>query len=250
MKPTALATALSTSVLLALLSASARLAVPPLILLRQGQGLHAAKEYSRAVETYIQLADLRADWSEPHTLMGEIYVQQGRWEEAYAEFCLARQIEPRDVKTLYGLGQVAHHGGETGEAARLWSSALSLDRSETQVRCSLARLYMEASRLDLAQQHLRRILLLERQHQEARYLLGLMAAADAPSLAVEHLQVAVQGDDQQVSSKSQAILDLLAEDGTERSQASPVGRLALVYLAQGFPNLAVDRGAAEAGRWG
>ncbi|HEM61464.1 MAG TPA: tetratricopeptide repeat protein, partial [Chloroflexi bacterium] len=240
MKLTVLATALSTSVLLALCSASARISVPPLILLRQGQALQTAKEYSKALENYGQLADLRGDWSEPHTLMGEIYVQQGRWEEAYAEFSLAREIEPRDPRALYGLGQVAHYGGETGKAALLWTSALSLDPTDTQVRCSLARLYMETSRLDLAQQHLRRILLSEGQHQEAHYLLGLVAAADAPFSAVRHLQTAVQGEDQQLSSKARSILDLLAEDGTEESQAGPIGRLALASLEQGFPNLAVE----------
>jgi tetratricopeptide (TPR) repeat protein len=233
-----LARVLSVCGALVLLSAAARLTVPSLVLVRQAVQLQAAKEYGAAVELYRRLAALRPKSSEPHSAIGEMFTAQGRWSEAEAELLVARQLDPTDAQALYGLGLVAHHRGDDKAAEDLWNEAARIDRFDTDARCSLARLHIAASRFELAERELKRVVVLRREHQEANYLLGLLAAPDSPSLAATYVTIALQGEDSELSGDAQEVLDLLAI-GTPISESEWSGRLAMAYLKQGLPTLAV-----------
>jgi tetratricopeptide (TPR) repeat protein len=238
MKFYVLGRALSVCVVLVLLTSVARLTVPPMLMLRQARGLQAAKEYGESVETYRRLAALRPKWSEPHSAIGEIFSAQGRWSEAEAEFSVARRLQPSDARAVYGLGLVAHSQGDEKTAADLWTVSVALDPFDTRARCSLARLHIEASYFELAQRELQRVLVLEGDHQEANYLLGLLVAADSDALAAEYLRIAVQGENPALSTDAQEVLNLV-DTGTQRSEADRQGPLAMAYLRKGLPSLAV-----------
>ncbi len=231
----------SLAALLALLSASARDAVPPHLMLHQGGQLGAAKEYGKALEVYAKLTALRPTSPVPHILMGDIYAAQGRWNESHHEFALAQQLDPASPQALSGLAQVARKRNETGTAIQLWSQALALEPCNTGARCGLAHVYAELSRFDLAEQHLRRAILCDHHDQEAQYLLGLITASHSPPQAIEHLEIAAKGDDPRLATNAREMLHLLADRSTAADEAYAAARLAQAFLRYDLPGLAIGQ---------
>ncbi len=241
MKVSLLVRILLVSATLAVFSASARIVVPPPLMLRQGEQLQAGRQYGRALQVYTSLAELRPTLAAPHTHLGEIYAAQSRWDEARGEFALARQLDPSSAQPLCGLAQVAYRGHEATTAVQQWKRALALEPCNTQALCGLGQVYTDWSRFDLAEQHLRRAILCDRQHQEARYLLGLIAANDGDLRAIDHLEIAAEGDDPRLARKATEMLQVLTKVATEDNETYAAGCLARAFLRYDLPSLAIEQ---------
>jgi tetratricopeptide (TPR) repeat protein len=226
---------------LVVLSATARTNVMPLLMLRQAQQCRADKEHSQAIDLYADLIALRPDWADPHIALGEIYVAQGRWDEAENEFRMARNLDGQAVRALSGLADVAYHQGDAQRAIQLWHRTVALGRGHTEAHYKLAEAYLASSDVATAEQELQRLVLHESDHQGAHYLLGLILAPEQRSLAAEHLGLAAGGAEPTMANRAQEMLDILTEmdpgqDGTNQS-----ARLADAYLRYEVPGLALEQ---------
>jgi tetratricopeptide (TPR) repeat protein len=79
-----------------------------------------------------------------HKQLGRVFQQQGRAEEAIAEFDAELRLAPADFLSLDALGDLHQAGGRTDLAVRMWEAAM------------LARPESEPTALKLARAHVAR----------------------------------------------------------------------------------------------
>jgi tetratricopeptide (TPR) repeat protein len=227
--------------ILALSSAAARTDVAPRLLLRQGDFHRAQKEYSLAIQHYDELAALRPRSSVPHVRLGEIYLAQGRWDEARLHFTQAKELDERDARALAGLAQVAHAQGDEWAAVGLWRAALAVNPRDLETHYRLGQAYLGLSAFAAAEDELQRVVVRDGDDQRARYRLGLLCAGEEPALAVEHLTVAASGADQIVAMNARDMLDVLTEIGAGDDAPRDAALLAHAYLRLDEPTLALSQ---------
>lgn len=239
MKKGALARAVLSSLVIALLVGLARGHVESTLLMRQGDQYRSAKEYTRAISIYKQLVVLRPQWVLPHLRLGQVYLLQGRWDEAEEEFLRAWELDEREEEALLGLGLVAYQAGDIEGAIDHWRAAAALDPRNVEAHYRLGRAYLDRSQFGLAERELESALIHDRNHQEAHYYLGLLLAAEDASLASEHLSLAGAGEDAQLSERAQEMLLLLQELTTSEDEAYVVARLGHAYVRNQVFSLAL-----------
>ena len=239
MKTSVLVRILLATAVLGVSTVAARIATTPTLLLAQADHLRLETEHSQAIRLYEQLAELRPRWAVTHVRLGQIFVMQGRWQEAEREFSLAMRLDQKEARALDGLASVLHHRGITSEAVELWNKALSLDPGDAEARYGLGRAYLDLSMLGAAEAQLQRLLLHETSHQGAHYLLGLLHAPHGDDSALLHLKIAATGDDPVLTYRAQQMLDAVVDIGGEQESATRAGRLAQAYLRIDEPKLAL-----------
>jgi Tfp pilus assembly protein PilF len=173
--------------------------------------------------------------------LGEIYVAQGRWEEAELKFRTASDLDRGNARALSGLADVAYEGGDTRRAIELWSRSLALESDCTEARYKLAEAYLASSYVPAAERELRGVLLFESDHQGAHYLLGLILAPKEPGLASEHLSIAAEGAQDVVAERAREMLEILRDMEPGQRAAGEAGRLAEAYLRFEMPALALGQ---------
>jgi tetratricopeptide (TPR) repeat protein len=171
--------------------------------------------------------------------LGEIYLAQGRFEEAKAQFSYAKSLDERQPRVLDGLAEVSLHEGDGLTAVQLWEGAVALDSRDTLALYRLGQTRLESSDFAAAADDLQRVLRREGDHQGAHYLLGLMYAAEERTLATEHLAIAAQGADLTMAARAQDVLDVLADLDTAQNEAEESARLAHALLLCDEPELAL-----------
>jgi TolB-like protein/Flp pilus assembly protein TadD len=82
---------------------------------------YASRDYGRATEQYQRLAVLRPNDAEVFGSLGLIYRRQGRWREALSTLRRAVQIEPRNLRYVRALQQLA-------QALNLWDEAAAVQQ--------------------------------------------------------------------------------------------------------------------------
>ncbi|MGB9301088.1 MAG: tetratricopeptide repeat protein, partial [Anaerolineae bacterium] len=199
----------------------------------------AQKKYGQAIEVYTELASIRPQWTAPHVRLGEIYLAQGRFDEAKTQFSFARRLDESEPRALDGLAEVSLHEGDRPAAVELWKAALAVNSRDTHALYRLAQTHLESSDLAAAVADLQRVLRHERDHQGAHYLLGLMCAADERTLATEHLAIAAEGADPTLATRGHDMLDVLADLGHSQDDAEQSARLAHALLRCEQPGLAL-----------
>jgi tetratricopeptide (TPR) repeat protein len=108
-----------------------------------------------------------------------------------------------------------------------------------ETRYGLAQTYLDLSEFAAAEKELLRVIIREGDHQGARYLLGLLSAAEERALAVEHLSIAASGGDTGLAVSAREMLDVLAEFGVEQDVPYEAALLAHAYLRLEEPTLAL-----------
>ncbi len=234
-----LARAVLLCIVLAVGAAVPRQHVRSRTLLRQADLSRTAKEYSQAIDLYQQLAVYHPRWSVPHLRLGQIYLAQGRLDEAREEFALAQELDEGESEALTGLGEIAYRRGDTTGAIELWRTAASLDHEGSDLAYRLGKAYFELSQFDLARQELNRVLRHAQGHQGANYYLGLLAAGDDKSASAEHLRLAADGNDREMSKRASEMLALLDDIAASQDEAYVAGRLGRAYLKLDAPSLAL-----------
>jgi len=239
MKTSVLLRILLATTILGLSTATARAVTAPTLLLAKADQLRVETQHSQAIQLYEQLAELRPRLAVPHIRLGQIYLAQGRWQEAEREFYLAITLDTSDARALDGLASVLNYRGMTLKAVELWKQALTLDPSDAEARYGLGQAYSGLSMQGAAEEQLQHLLLHETDHQGAHYLLGLLQAPDDATSAVEHLRIACTGDDVVLSERAHQMLDVLADVENEQDSVHRAGRFAQTYLLVDEPNLAM-----------
>jgi Flp pilus assembly protein TadD len=208
-------------------------------MLRTAEHFQSRKEYSQAIGLYTELATIRPEWARPHVRLGEIYLAQGRFDEAKAQFSCARRLDEREPSALDGLAEVSLREGDSFTAVELSEAAVSLNSRDTLALYRLAQIHLESSDFAAATADLDRVLRHERDHQGAHYLLGLICAAEDRRLATEHLAIAAQGADVAMATRAQDMLEVLANLDHPQDDAEESARLARALLLCEQPELAL-----------
>jgi tetratricopeptide (TPR) repeat protein len=239
MKPGVLARAFLLSVVTALLVGMVKRDVEFALLIREADRYRATKEYSRAINIYQQLVFLHPQWALPHLCLGQVYLAQGRLNEAEEEFFRAWESDGGEGEALLGLGMVAYQWGNVEEALDRWREAAALDPGNAEVHYRLGRTYLDRSEFQLAKQELERVVLYDRSHQEAHYYLGLLLAGEDRTLASGHLSSAAADEDSQLADRAQEMALLLEEVAASEGEAYTAARLGHAYIKHEVPSLAV-----------
>lgn len=229
-------------VLTVVLAASVSIArghVQATLLLQQADRHRLEKENIHAIRLYQELAALRPDWAAPRIRLGQVYVAQGRWDEAHVEFAQARELDTSSAEALVGLGMVAHQCGDPEAAVDHWRAATSVNPASVEAHYHLGRAYLDSSRTELAREELERTLMYQEDHQGARHYLGLLLATQEPALATEHLSLAATGEDAHLAQSAQEWVLLLGDLALSEDDADVTARLAHAYVKHGLPNLAL-----------
>lgn len=236
-----LARALLLCIVLAVTAGLPRQHVRSQVLIRQADLSRTAKEYSQAIDLYQQLVVHHPRWSVPHLHLGQIYLAQGRLDEAKEEFAFVRELDKGESQALAGLGEIAYRRGDTKGAIHLWRDAISLDPKDSDAAYRLGKAYLELSQFDLARQELSRVLRDAQYHQAANYYLGLLAASDDNSASVEYLRLAAEGGDREISKRASEMLALLDDIAASEDDAYVAALLGRAYLKLDAPSLAVTQ---------
>jgi len=208
-------------------------------LIRQGDRYRAAKEYSRAISIYQQLVVLRPQLALPHLRLGQVYLAQGRWNEAEGEFSQGWELDRRQEEALLGLALVAYQRGDIEDAIDRWREVAVLNPRSVEAHYRLGQSYLARSQFELAEQELERAVLYDRAHQGAHYYLGLLLVAEDTTLAREHLDLAATGEDLQLAERAREMVLLLEELATSEDGAYVAARLGHAYVKSEVPSLAL-----------
>jgi protein O-mannosyl-transferase len=99
------------------------------------------------------LAVTENNWS-THADLGNVLLESGRLDEAYAHFETAYQLEPRATKTSFGLGLAASAYGRLDEAERYYRRTIELDYRHAKAHNNLGVLMFDRSETDAGLHHL------------------------------------------------------------------------------------------------
>jgi tetratricopeptide (TPR) repeat protein len=102
-------------------------------------GIYLAEpDFDAAIEAGTKRIDLNPNNAEAHKGLGEIDLQQGRHDDALAEFLAALLINPRDAESYTGISQVYLRSGRFAEAQETSRRALEIDPAQKAARYALA----------------------------------------------------------------------------------------------------------------
>ena len=84
-------------------------------------------EYEQAHECYEKAASLAPDEAGPYIGLGVIAMHKGQIGDAEAAFKVARRLDPVSSKAYCGLGMICQHRSKAAEAFELYLKSLELD---------------------------------------------------------------------------------------------------------------------------
>jgi Tfp pilus assembly protein PilF len=120
---------------------------------------------------------LRSDYLTARVRLGNIYLKQGRLEEARAQFATAVAIEPTSVAALTNLGKVLTDQGRPSEAIPLHERALAIDPTSAITEVNLGMALVAQERTADALVHFDRALALDPDNASAHNNRGNMLLA-------------------------------------------------------------------------
>ncbi len=209
------------------------------LLIRQGDRYRSVKECGRAISIYQHLAVLSPQSALPHLRLGQVYLLQGRWNEAEAELSQAWELDRRQEDALLGLALVAYQRGDIEDALDHWREVTALNPRNVEAHYRLGQIYLGRSEFELAEHELERVVLYDKGHQGAHYYLGLLLAAEDATLAGEHLGLAATGDDLQLAERAREMVLLLETIATSEDGGWVAARLGHAYVKCNVPSLAL-----------
>jgi Tfp pilus assembly protein PilF len=104
-----------------------------------------------------------------HFNLGNLLVDQGRFEDGYDHLLEARRIDPGNVAVNNNLGSLCVKMGKYGEAVTHYSKALEIDPGQPKVHNNLGNVLAKLGRFEEAVGHYSEALRLSPRFKEARY---------------------------------------------------------------------------------
>ena len=138
----------------------------------------AQQNFDAAITAYNARIDVHPNDPDAHVDLGEIYLRQGRHDEALAEFTVALLLDPEHIAAATGSAQAHLQNGAFERAADAARRALELDGAESEARYVLATSLIRAGRTEEGKRQLEIF-----QEQQAA-----AAAARTRSLQIEGLR--------------------------------------------------------------
>ena len=159
------------------------------------------KAHSEDVAAYTKL--LREDPDNPlrHDAVGDLYLEDRRFDEAIAEYRRSLALNPESASTHYNLGYAVSARGrasEAGDAVWEFREALRIDPEYAQAHNNLGALLQLQGKRDEALEHFRRAIAIRPDHFDSHINLAqLLSASGQARAAVEafHAALALRGDD-------------------------------------------------------
>lgn len=193
--------------------------------------------------------------SRAHNTRGSALADEGRLDEAEAEFRKAIRIKPEYTEAYYNLGTVLARQGRVDEAIEYLSEAVRMRPRHPDAQVNLAVALSRRERLEEAETHFRQALALNPDHGRAHAgLATLLDTLDRPAEAAGHYRAALEVQpDWPEGLRHLAWILATSEDGGLRDgeQALALARRACAVTANQDP-LAIDALAAayaELGRF-
>ena len=128
-----------------------------------------------------------------HSGLGLAYEKAGRLEEAIEQYQIAVNLAPDDAKAHYTLGLALFHKGSMQKAIDQLDASLKLNPDDAEVQYIAGCVYGEAGLMDKAITHLQRAVRMEPSHAFAHYNLGVAYRGKGQwDNAITHLETAVR----------------------------------------------------------
>jgi len=105
-------------------------------------------DFDGAVSAYRRRIDINPNNAEAHRQLGEIYILQGRHEEALTELSVATWLDPADAKAHAAAGQVYARIARYPDAIGALSRALALDGALREARYTLGTVLTRTGRAE------------------------------------------------------------------------------------------------------
>lgn len=143
-----------------------------------------------------QAIELKHDFAEAHLMLGQIYYQQGRLQDATDCFLLAVCFHPGLANAHYNLGALALRRGATDEAHQCFSKAIDADPECAMAHMSLGKVFLDRGDFDAAYEHFKRVVEIDPQNAVAHSNLGyiLLKGYYRANDALRSLEVALRLD--------------------------------------------------------
>jgi tetratricopeptide (TPR) repeat protein len=107
-----------------------------------------------------------------HNSLGDVFLQQGRMNEATAQFQKALAIKPDDAEAHYNLGDVFLQQGRMNEATAQFQKALAIKPDDAEAHNNLGDIFLQQGRLDEAIAQFQKALAIKPDDAEPYYNLG------------------------------------------------------------------------------
>jgi Tfp pilus assembly protein PilF len=135
------------------------------------------KSHTEDVAAYTKL--LREDPDNPlrHDAVGDLYLEDGRFDDAIAQYRTAIALNPQSAPTHYNLGYALSARGRAAEAMVEFREALRIDPDYAQAHNNLGALLELEGRRDEALEHFRRAVAIRPDQIDARINLAQLLSA-------------------------------------------------------------------------
>jgi len=107
-----------------------------------------------------------------HNNLGNVFLQQGRADDAIAQFQKAREIQPDQANAYYNLGNALLQKGRLDEAVVQFQTALKIEPGYAKAHNNLANTLLQQGRVDEAIAHFQTALNIQPDFAEAHNNLG------------------------------------------------------------------------------
>jgi tetratricopeptide (TPR) repeat protein len=151
-------------------------------------------DFDAAVAAATKRTDVNPNNAEAHRVLGDLYLQQGRDEEALTELLAALLINPQSAQSYGGIAQAHLRAGRYPDAEEASRRALEIDPAHTASRYALAMALIRSGRADEGAKELERYrqLKAEVEQREQRDLeLKMLHQEASASLAKEDYATAI-----------------------------------------------------------
>jgi tetratricopeptide (TPR) repeat protein len=208
------------------------LVATPWSLAEEAQWAFSSAQLADLTGHFDQAADLyrRALEHDPDSALLRKYlvrdlIQLERYGEARQEYQFLVEQHPENFETQFILGQLCEAAGDTRLAETLYRSALAIQKDDAHLNTQLGRLLLKQDRIPEAVRLLRRALVLDPHHREARQLLVAYFQGSQPDQAEKWLREALELEPEDSDWLGQ-LAELLEREGRMAAAADLYLRLA------------------------
>lgn len=152
-----------------------------------------------AIAEFLTALELDPDDAYAHYNLGLAHYSQGRLDETIAAYAEAIRLDPMIGDAYYNVGRAYYERGELDEAIGAWQESIRLDPTDSMAHNNLGRAYYEQGKLDEAVAALSEAIRLDRENPLPHFNLGLVyrtqGRADAAIAAFEAYLDLLPSDD-------------------------------------------------------